>query len=149
MKIQTKFFGEQEIKKEEIIRFDSGMPGFPNEKEFYLFPMEDTPFLVMQSIQSVGVAFVIMEPFQVFPDYEFDLPDEVSAGLGTEKKSDLAIFVILTVQDPFEKSTANLQAPIIFNQRKKKAKQYIINRSTYTTKHPMIQPPVKMEEEVK
>lgn len=149
MKIQTKFFSEQEIKKEEIIQFESGIPGFPNEKEFYLFPMAETPFLVLQSIRTAEVAFIIMEPFQVFPDYEFDLPDEVLEGLEIEQEKDLVLFVILTVQDPFEKSTANLQAPIIFNQSTKKAKQYIINKSTYTTKHPITQPSISAEQGVK
>lgn len=149
MKIRTKFFGEQEINKEEIIQFDTGIPGFPNEKEFYLLAMEDTPFQVLQSIQTVGVAFIIMEPFQVFPEYEFDLPDEVLQGLKIEKESDIVIFTILTVQEPFENTTANLQAPIILNQSNKKAKQYIINRNTYTTKHLIIQSPVKVEQGVK
>ncbi len=149
MNIETKFHGKQELTAEDIIHFESGIPGFPNEKEFCILPMADTPFLVLQSIQTTEVAFIIMDPFQIFPDYEFDLPDEVLEGLKVEDKKDLAIFVILTVQEPFEKTTANLQAPIILNQTNKKAKQYIINRSPYTTKHLIIQPPVKSEQGVK
>lgn len=149
MKITTKFHGIQEVAAEEIIHFANGIPGFPNEKEFIILPMADTPFFVLQSAATTEVAFIIMEPFQVFPDYEFDLPDEVLESLDILEKKDIAIFVILTVKEPFEKTTANLQAPIVLNQRNKKAKQYILNRTPYTTKHRIIQPPLQAEQEVK
>lgn len=149
MNIKTKFHGKQEIAAEDIIHFEMGLPGFPNEKEFCILPMEDTPFLVMQSVQTTEVAFIIMEPFQIFPGYEFDLPDEILEGLNVKSDKDLAVFVILTVQEPFNKTTANLQAPIILNQANRKAKQYIINRSSYTTKHLIIQPPIQTEQGVK
>ena len=149
MKIETKFHGKQEVAAKDIINFESGLPGFPNEKEFCILPMADTPFLVLQSFETTEVAFIIMDPFQIFPDYEFDLPDEVLEALQVAAKKDIIIFVILTVQEPFEKTTANLQAPIILNQTNNKAKQYIINRSPYTTKHLIIQPPVQSGQEVK
>lgn len=149
MNILTKFHGQQEIAAEEIIHFEHGIPGFPNEKEFCIIPLADTPFLVMQSMKTTNVAFIIMDPFQTFPDYEFDLSDEVLEGLNIQQANDIATFVILTIQEPFEKTTANLQAPIILNQKNKKAKQYILNRSPYTTKHLIIQPPVQTEQGVK
>ena len=52
------------------------------------------------------------------------------------------VFVILTVRDPFEDSTANLQAPVILNMNNKLGKQYIMNTDQYTTRHLFIQPPV-------
>lgn len=149
MKIITKFHGEQEINIKEVIHFDSGIPGFPDEKEFIILPMIDTPFLVLQSIHTAMVAFIIMDPFIVFEDYEFDLPEEVLNGLEVNSKTDVAIFVILTVQEPFDETTANLQAPIILNQKNKLAKQFIINKSNYTTKHRIIQSPIPKEQEVK
>lgn len=118
MKIQTKFHGEQEIVKEEIIKFDHGIPGFLDEKEFYIFPLEDTPFLILQSINTKEVAFIIADPFSLFPDYEFDLSEDVIEALKIEAEKDVAVFVILTVREPFNQTTANLQAPVIINQNK-------------------------------
>lgn len=149
MKILTKFHGKQEIIKEEIIHFEGGIPGFQEEKEFYLFYLSDSPFLVLQSINSIDVAFIIMDPFQLFRDYEFDLSDEVLEALEITSKKDVAIFVILTVQEEFGKTTANLLAPIIINQKKRIAKQFILSKSPYTTKHSIIQPSVRSEQEVK
>lgn len=149
MKIQTKFHGEQEIVKEEIIKFDHGIPGFLDEKEFYIFPLEDTPFLILQSIHTKEVAFIIADPFSLFPDYEFDLSEDVIQALKIEAEKDVAVFVILTVREPFNQTTANLQAPVIINQNKKLGKQHILNDSNYSIRHFIIKPPTVQKQEVK
>ncbi|AIE61354.1 flagellar assembly protein FliW [Bacillus methanolicus] len=149
MKIQTKFHGEQEIVKEEIIKFDHGIPGFLDEKEFYIFPLEDTPFLILQSINTKEVAFIIADPFSLFPDYEFDLSEDVIEALKIEAEKDVAVFVILTVREPFNQTTANLQAPVIINQNKKLGKQHILNDSNYSIRHFIIKPPTAQKQEVK
>nr|WP_295973925.1 flagellar assembly protein FliW [uncultured Bacillus sp.] len=146
MIIETKFHGRQTVADNEVIHFDSGIPGFPDEKKFGILTLEHTPFLVLQSVQTTDIAFIIMDPFLTFPDYEFDLPDEVLKGLQVKENKEIAVFVILTIQEPFEQTTANLQAPIILNQGNHKAKQYILNRSPYTTKHLIIQPSVEKGE---
>ena len=56
---------------------------------------------------------------------------------------DVSAFVILTVHDPFETSTANFQAPIIVNVKNNHAKQVILNNENYKTKHPLFGQPVK------
>ncbi|MDQ0218417.1 flagellar assembly protein FliW [Peribacillus cavernae] len=149
MKIQTKFHGEQEINVEEIIKFNAGIPGFLDEKEFYILPLEDTPLNVLQSIATKEVAFIITDPFSLFTDYEFDLSQEVKESLKIQTEKDVAVFVILTVKEPFNKTTANLQAPIIINQKNKQGKQYIINNSNYTSRHIIVEPPARQQQEVK
>ncbi len=47
MKIQTKFHGEIEIKETDIFTFESGIPGFLDEKKFTLLPLDETPFFVL------------------------------------------------------------------------------------------------------
>lgn len=44
---------------------------------------------------------------------------------------------ILTIEEPFEQSTANLMAPIVVNRRKMLAKQVILHDSSYQTKQPI------------
>lgn len=140
MIIQTKFHGEQKINNEDIISFESGIPGFLDEKEFSLFSIEGTPLKAMQSIHTKEGAFIITEPFSFFTDYEFNLPDEIIESLKIHSEKDILVFVILTVQEPFDRTTANLQAPIIINQTNKQGKQVILNPTSYTTRHHLIQP---------
>ena len=140
MNILTKFHGEQEINRESIITFPSGIPGFLDEKGFYIFPLEGTDLFVLQSVKTTEVAFIVTDPFVLFPQYEFDLPEEALEKLEILSDKDVAAFVILTVREPFQDTTANLQAPLIINQMKKLGKQVILNQTTYQTKHKIMTP---------
>ncbi|WP_394141217.1 flagellar assembly protein FliW [Cytobacillus oceanisediminis] len=140
MNIQTKFHGEQEVNKEGIIQFVRGIPGFLEEKEFIVLPIEGTDLFVLQSVKTADVAFIITDPFLIFPQYEFELPQEVLGKLEIQSEKDVVTFTILTVREPFQETTANLQAPLILNQRKKLGKQVILNNPAYQTKHSIMTP---------
>lgn len=140
MNIQTKFHGEQEINKEDTIHFPSGIPGFLEEKKFFILPLEGTELFVLQSVKTSEVAFIVTDPFALFPQYEFDLPEEALEKLEIQSDKDVATFAILTVREPFQETTANLQAPLVINQIKKLGKQIILNHTTYQTKHKIMTP---------
>ncbi|CAM3555908.1 flagellar assembly protein FliW [Aeromicrobium ponti] len=140
MNIQTKFHGEQEVNKEDIIQFASGIPGFLEEKEFIVLPIEGTDLFVLQSVKTADVAFIITDPFLLFPQYEFELPQEVLEKLEIQSEKDVVTFAILTVREPFQNTTANLQAPVIINQTRKLGKQVILNNPAYQTKHSIMTP---------
>ncbi|MCA1033709.1 flagellar assembly protein FliW [Bacillus infantis] len=135
MNLQTKFHGRVEINEEQVLHFNTGIPGFIDEKKFCILPIEGTPLFVLQSVKSAETAFILTDPFSFFADYEFNLPEEVTEALSISSDKEVAVFVILTVQEPFEKTTANLQAPVIINQKEKQGKQVILNGNSYTTKH--------------
>lgn len=143
MNIQTKYFEEIEINEEQIITFSQGLPGFHDQKEFVLLDLPDNPlFQVLQSITEEYVAFIVVNPYYFRKDYEFDLDDSLIELLQIESEKDVAVFSILSLKDPFETSTMNLQAPIIINVNKKLGKQYITNHKDYSTKE-LIFSPVK------
>jgi len=138
VKISTKYHGEMELEKNNIITFPQAIPGFPDEKEFILVPLDEAEeFVVLQSIANSQLAFVITNPFRFFKDYDFTLEDLVVELLEIESEKDILVFSILTVQDPFDQTTANLQAPLVINNKKKLAKQVILNHPDYRTKHPL------------
>lgn len=143
MNVQTKFHGEIELMANEIYRFESGLPGFLEEKQFCLLTLDDTPFFVLQSTKTKEVAFIVTNPFDVFRDYEVKLTDEVLELLQIETEQDVLTFAILTISDPFNETTANLQAPVIINGSKKLGKQFIMNGSDYRTKHRLIETPTE------
>ncbi|MCK1994452.1 flagellar assembly protein FliW [Peribacillus muralis] len=146
MNVQTKFHGKIELAGEDIYRFESGLPGFLEEKQFCLLSLDDTPFFVLQSTKTKEIAFIVTNPFDVFPDYEVKLTDEVVEFLQIETEQDVLTFVILTISDIFNESTANLQAPVVINNTKKFGKQFILTGSDYRTKHRLFEPPAEQEE---
>ena len=64
MKISTKYFGEITINEEEILTFESGIPGFLDEKQFIIQMLtDDGLYSVLQSVTTPELAFVITDPF--------------------------------------------------------------------------------------
>lgn len=136
MKLHTKFLGEVDIKEEQFVTFEQGLPAFEEEKQFVVLPFgEDTQFMTLQSVQTKDCAFVIVDPFQFYKEYKVKLPEAMIEQLEIEEEQDVAIFVLLTVQDPFTNTTANLQGPIVINMKKQKGKQLVMADSGYETKH--------------
>ncbi|WP_246942868.1 flagellar assembly protein FliW [Bacillus pinisoli] len=144
MRIKTKYHGELEIDEKEIIRFENGIPGFNEEKEFIILPYsEESVFFILQSAVSVELAFVIADPFVFFKEYDFTLEDQVTDVLELTTEKNVGVYVILTLHEPFQKTTANLQAPVIVNVERKLGKQVILTGTEYTTKHSIFEPVAK------
>ncbi|PLT35706.1 flagellar assembly protein FliW [Bacillus sp. V5-8f] len=138
MKLFTKYHGETEVEENKIITFEKGLPGFGEETSFTILPLaEEADLFILQSTQTPGLAFVISTPFSFFKEYDFTLDDATVEQLQLESTEQVQVFSILTVQDPFEKTTANLQAPIVISSVKRLAKQVILNHPDYKTKHPL------------
>lgn len=138
MIIHTKYHGQMNVKEEQIILFENGIPGFVEEKQFVILPLsEDSPFVAPQSVTSENLAFIVVSPFIFFKNYEFDLDEATAELLDIDKIEDVEVMTLLTMADPFEKTTANLLAPIIVNRKNMLAKQVVLHDSPYTTKHPI------------
>ncbi|HHV47142.1 MAG TPA: flagellar assembly protein FliW [Tissierellia bacterium] len=137
MKLLTKHFGELDIDEDKIITFPEGLPGFEQEREFIIINNEDdeNPFQWMQSVSNPDLAFVIINPFHVFPDYEIDIPENVQKKLMINDEREVAIYSIVVVPKDLYNMTVNLLGPIIININKRIGKQVILEDSRYTTKH--------------
>ncbi|WP_096202429.1 flagellar assembly protein FliW [Bacillus sp. FJAT-45350] len=137
MKVQTKYVGEVEVSESRVIQFEKGLPAFEEEKEFIVLPFseDESAFFTLQSVNDVEVAFIIVNPFGFYSDYKVKLSDATIDQIQVEKEEDVAIFVMVTVKDPFAQSTANLQAPVVINLKTQKGKQQVMSDSGYQTKH--------------
>lgn len=128
MNIETKFLGEVTIEQKEIIQFPNGLPGFEDIKEFVVLPLEEeSPFAILQSIKQQEIGFVIAFPFAFKQDYEFDVTEEDKEELKIEVPEDLITYTIVTLKEPFNSSTLNLQAPVLINHKQKIAKQLVLH----------------------
>lgn len=140
MNIKTKYHGEVEITENDLINFVKGIPGFPNEETFTILSLEDNGvFSILQSVATPELAFVIVNPFHYFPDYDFHIEEQVVEVLGISSPDVVQVYSILTVQEPFDKTTANLQAPLIINTNNRMGKQVVLNNEKYTTRHKILE----------
>ncbi|MEW6542388.1 MAG: flagellar assembly protein FliW [Nitrospirota bacterium] len=138
MKVRTSRFGEIEVREEMLLTFPSGLIGFPRATRYVILDHDrEAPFKWLQSVDEGGLAFVIMVPTLFRPDYRAVLAPEDIAELGPVETENLSLFVILTIPpgDP-RRITANLQGPVVVNQRSRLAKQVIL-RDEYPTRYPL------------
>lgn len=137
MKLHASNFGEIEIDEEDILTFPEGIPGFEECKKFIVInnPDEENPFDWLQSVDNEDLAFVIMNPFFVFPDYDITIPESAIEKLKIKDETDVFVYTIVVVPENLEDMTTNLSGPIIINGKEKLGKQVILEDNRYTTKH--------------
>lgn len=137
MRINTRHFGEVELKEDKIITFPAGLMAFNEVKDFFIINNNDReiPFDWLQAVEDSQLAFVIINPFLFKSDYEFDIPQEVMEELDIQGKEDVMVFSIVVVPEDIKKVTANLLAPLVINPRNRKGKQIVLHDKRYSTKH--------------
>ena len=130
MNIETKFLGEVEIQESEIITFENGLPGFPDNKNYILLGLDaDLPIALLQSTEEASLGFVVAYPFAFKKDYAFDLSEEDKTELKLVDEKDVAVYTVLTLKENFPESTMNLLAPIVLNTKEKLGKQIVLQDS--------------------
>lgn len=138
MLFQSTRFGVLDVPEEQIYEFPQGMLGFPAEKEFALLEYKpDSPFYILQSATDPNLAFLLINPFAFFNDYEFSTDDGVLAEIGLSGENPPMVFNIATVRDKVENMTVNLAGPVLVNSRDRKAMQFVIEKTEYPTRYPL------------
>ena len=139
MKFETPRFGSIDVDADKIIRFENGMPGFPDCTQFIVMDHDvATPLKWLQCVDRPEVAFLVVEPEQVLSNYEVEVPSWVLRLVSWNEEDDtrdVGTFLILNVAD--EELTANLRAPVIVNIRKRLAFQMILDDMEIPIRHPI------------
>ena len=69
MTVNTKAYGAQDVDDRQKLTFPRGIYGFENLREFVLMDAHQRPFYWLQSTEVQDVAFVLISPDIVRPDY--------------------------------------------------------------------------------
>ena len=146
-KVYTSRFGEIEVDEAKIVHFKDGIPAFEDEHEFIILPYEEeSPYYFMQSLKSPDLAFLLTIPFLFFNDYSFEIDDETIKELDIKNQDDVFYYSMITIPNGSVRyMTANLLAPIVINGENMKAKQVVLEKSQYTTKHRLFPESAKKE----
>lgn len=137
MKTATKYFGEIEYEKTDVLSFPKGLFAFEGEKEFLLLPFEggESALLCLQSLADPDLAFVVMNPFMVNPAYAPVLQKEELKTLGVADSRELCYYVLCVVKSPAAESTLNMKCPVVINDDTRQAMQVILEGDTYGMRH--------------
>lgn len=141
MLIKTKCFGDVDVAQEKIIRFDNGLMGFEDYKEYtILFDSEKKAgktIMWLQSVEEQALALPVIDPMLITEKYDPIVEDELLSSIGEIGEEDLLILVTLTVPGDITRMTANYKAPIIINAGTLKGVQLIAENEDYMVKHPV------------
>jgi flagellar assembly factor FliW len=134
-------FGQVSVDRSSVLTFPHGLPGFESAREFGLVEVaEETPFVLLLSIEEPRVGFVLVDPTLIWPDYDPVITEEDLNGLAVTEASQLAVYCIVTLSTVPEQVTANLGGPVCINTAAMLAKQMILVDERYHTKHPLLKP---------
>jgi flagellar assembly factor FliW len=140
MKIQTYRFGTLEVPEDKIISMERPILGFERLREFCLVEMDElAPFMWLQAIDDPKVAFMVLNPVILFPDYRININSMEIAELQVSDLSKVETYVVVTFSDKPEEVSANLQGPILINTANNKAKQLVLVNSEYRVKHSLLE----------
>ncbi|WP_077612082.1 flagellar assembly protein FliW [Clostridium sp. Marseille-P2415] len=140
MEINTQYFGKISCSEEEFIHFSDGLFGFTDLKNYVPLAFQDNSdtLICLQSVEDLGVSFILMNPFQLYADYVPVLSEEDKRLLNVFNNEEaVSYYVICVIHDSMDDSTVNLKCPIAVNTENREARQVILDNPLYKFRHPI------------
>lgn len=139
MILNTKYHGNREYEEKEVIVFNNGLPGFEELKKYILFDLDgNNMFSILHSIEDTSLGFVLISPFLVVKEYEFEINEDIEKDINIEKIEDLIILNTVNVNSDPNKMTTNLKAPIVINTKNNLGEQIILTDEKYSLRQPLL-----------
>ena len=120
------------------VSLPQGLFGFSEIRVMELvFDEEELPFMWLREDKQDGLAFIVLEPGGIIPNYSVEIADADVQVLGITGPEDTMILNIVTLPpNQAGKISLNLVGPIIVNRKSLVGKQCIINNhEEYSARH--------------
>jgi len=136
MQVETTRFGSVEVDGDRVIAFTQPILGFADCTRYVLIdgPGKGTIYW-LQSVERPDVEFLVMDPLQVVPDYEVNLPESEVKDLELADETEAVLLTLVVVPDDKTYVRTNLRAPVIYNPHRNIAKQVVLYDSTFPVKY--------------
>jgi flagellar assembly factor FliW len=122
----------------DLVQLPLGLLGFEQIKKYSLLAnAAEKPFAWLQVVEDKSLAFVVIDPFVVLPDYKPDIPQADVDFLEIKEASDALLLGIVTIHGQ-NRATMNLKGPVVINRHTHTGKQVILaNAVDYSVQHPL------------
>lgn len=142
MQITTSRFGVLDALDDQMVEIDGGLLGFPDARRYVRVAIPDAEgWLWLQSADDPDLAFLAVDAFLFFPDYDLELPDADATAIELEVSTDAEVLALVTVRRADDGGTdsisANLLGPLVINNRTKVGRQVVLSDSQYSTREIM------------
>lgn len=119
--------------------FENGIPGFEHLQQFAFSEIEgELPMKLMKSVEDEEISLLIVSPFFIYPEYEWELSESSKQELFIHTEADIEIWSIITIPSEPMQATINLMAPLVLNKNKKIGKQLILHENHFSSRAPLI-----------
>lgn len=116
----------------DIITFDEGLIGLPELKRMVLVRQTSIePFLWLASLDDTNIAFLVVDPRQLFPAYKTELQRAAHTQLLTNKDESPLVLAMVLIAPDWQESSVNLRAPLLISPSTMKAMQFALSDSPY------------------
>jgi flagellar assembly factor FliW len=141
VKFTTTRFGEIEIEDDKILSLPEGLIGFPDCTQVVLIDHQpNSPFRWLQSVRQPELAFVVIDPLDLVPDYPLEkLKDILASERKMVRPKEVAVAAITTIPSPPAPITVNLTAPVVFDTDTRQGAQVILHEARFRTRHILVQ----------
>lgn len=121
-----------------LLRFPSGLAGFPEDHEFRLYePKDGYPLKFLQSTTQPELSFVCMDAAAIKADYEVPLTDAEAALLDLQDPKHAMVLVLVVVPEDPRQMTANLAGPLVINTQTLTGCQVSLDSRQYPLQYPV------------
>lgn len=132
MLLDTAKFGQIEADEANALRFVTPILGFAQFQDFVLLDQEATaPIRWLQSSESAELAFPVIDPFLLAPDYDVSVNPGLLTELGADTLDELRTMTIVVISKNVQDIRTNMRAPVIYNPSAGLAKQIVLEDSDY------------------
>ena len=147
MKFSTTRFGEVEVDTSVVLELPDGIMGFPDCRRVVLMDHQPgSPFRWLQSVEVPALAFVVIDPLDLVPDYPLEKLKDILADERKMPRPDNVVAAAITTVPPAPSPiTANLTAPVVFDTDSRRGAQVILNDSRFKTRHLLVREPEKTD----
>lgn len=138
MTVETDYYGEVEYEQSDLITIPEGFLGFSDLKYYLPICISDDgedSLLLMQSTEQPHIAFVVINPAFLCPDYSPVLSQEELSFLDVSDSGELSYFALCVIQDNYLENTVNMKCPLAINPQTRVGKQVILENPDYDYRH--------------
>jgi flagellar assembly factor FliW len=133
LQYSTSRFGDIEVSEGQVIRIEGGLFGFTNLSKYIIIHQRGQgSFVWLQSLERPELAFPLIDPHLVYPDYLLEISWEEADEIGIEDEDDVKIFVLVAMQVGNKRLQLNMQGPLIINQKNSLAMQFVDHHCLYS-----------------
>lgn len=130
-----------DVSDEDVLEFDRGLFGFEDVQRWVLLAhAPQSPLRLLQAADRPDLAFVVMEPFLICPEYTLELAEDDAAAVHWWDDSGVLVLVTVGIPEDPGEMTANLKGPILVNSKRQRGRQVVLPGDRWSSRHRVLEP---------